>query len=152
MDTITHRFAAALSAVILVAGCASSMGGPDEARLPRTLSAEVGRDITLGPGDTARLPDGFALRFDRISHDSRCPVDVVCVTAGDATAELSLLRPSERTLELGLHGTFGTPTLIEVEGYRVEAVDLAPAPHSERPIEPARYRLTLLLTGGGAAG
>ena len=74
----------------------------------RTLPAEIRIDmmpatVTLEAGQAVRLPDGARLRYLRLVHDSRCPVDVQCIHAGDAEIELRH-RPATgavRTLRLG---------------------------------------------------
>jgi hypothetical protein len=128
---------------VLGAGCSTSVG-TTESVSPRTLAAEVGRDITLAPGDVARVAGGFAVRFDRIAEDSRCPEDVVCVTAGDAIAEVRRVGEGG-VARVSVLGTFETPRHVDLGGYVVEVIDLTPSPNSTRSIDPADYRLTLVI-------
>ena len=128
---------------VIGAGCSTAVG-TTESVLPRTLAAAVGRDITLAPGDVAQLPDGFAVRFDRIAEDSRCPEDVVCVTAGDAIAELRRVGEGG-AVRVSVLGTFETPRQADLGGYVVEVIDLAPYPNTKRPLGPADYRLTIVI-------
>jgi hypothetical protein len=135
---------AALCALVVIgAGCSTAVG-TTESISPRTHRAEVGRDVTLAPGDVARLPDGFAVRFERISDDSRCPEDVVCVTAGDAIAELGRV-DEVGVVRVSVLGTYETPRQVDVGGYTVEVIDLTPAPNTARPFDPSDYRLTVVI-------
>ncbi len=50
----------------------------------------LGAPFVLTLDEAVRLADsGWMLRFEGISDDSRCPVDVVCIWAGEVTAQFS---------------------------------------------------------------
>src|SRR5688572_33145237 len=70
-------------ALVVLAGCASS-AGPHAAALERTFR----------PGEQITLADGSTLRYVRLVNDSRCPVDVQCVWAGDAEVLFELTSAS----------------------------------------------------------
>ncbi|MDR7136347.1 hypothetical protein J2X06_003573 [Lysobacter niastensis] len=65
--------------------------------------------LTLRPGDKVPLGDQGALRYVRTVNDSRCPVDVQCVWAGDAEVlfEFTVERKTPQPLTL----TFTQPTM-----------------------------------------
>ena len=48
-----------------------------------------GTEFNLQPGEAVTLADDSQLRYLRLVADSRCPPDVQCVWAGDATLEFS---------------------------------------------------------------
>lgn len=81
------------------------------------------------------------VRFLGVPNDSRCPADVICVSAGSASVDVQVTSFSGAArvvrFETGdlkpVH--FGTLTL--------ELVQLAPYPFTGRPIDPADYRATL---------
>src|SRR6188474_2935077 len=79
----------ALIAAIAAAGCFNSPTAPD---------AVVGRPFELKPGAVSVLPDGTRLMFREVQADSRCPMDVMCVWAGDATVAITLT-PSQGSAE-----------------------------------------------------
>ncbi|WP_119717747.1 hypothetical protein [Cognatilysobacter tabacisoli] len=62
-------------ALLLLAACATPGAG-------RAVAAD--RPFTMVPGETVALPDASRLRYVEVAADSRCPVDVVCIRAGDA--------------------------------------------------------------------
>ena len=81
--------------------------------------------VALLPGESASLPDGL-LRYVRLVGDSRCPPDVQCVWAGDASIELEW-RPgtgASRTLTLHLNPQAG-PDRAALDGRSVAFTALA---------------------------
>ncbi len=87
--------------------------------------------------------DELQLQFLGVSQDSRCPVDVECVWAGNAkiTLKVSLKDSTQETaITINSHTE---PTAAIYEGFRIEFVELRPVPRSNRPINPAEYRVTL---------
>jgi hypothetical protein len=65
--------------------------------------------VTLRTGDKVSLGDQGVLRYLRTVNDSRCPVDVQCVWAGDADVlfEFTIAREKPQSLTL----TFAQPTM-----------------------------------------
>jgi hypothetical protein len=126
-----------LVALLLAASCGTS---PAAARASR-----VGEPFTLAPGETAQVEGtGFAVTFESVSADSRCPSDVTCVWEGDAVVLVSLRPATTSPRELHTSGRFATEA--EVDGYRVRLVELAPVPRSGASPAPSAYRLTLVVT------
>src|SRR5688572_8058334 len=71
---------------------------------------EVGLDeeLTLEPGQLATVDDGaFSVRFLGVPHDSRCPTDVQCVTAGNAVVRLRVSDPRGGQTTAELNTTVG---------------------------------------------
>jgi hypothetical protein len=117
-------------------GCA----GPSE-----PIVVPVGRSFELAPGQEA-LVDGLSVSFQRVSADSRCPIDVVCVWEGDAAVAL-LLRagsPPGESRELHTSGQMGGPAT-SYAGYTVRLENLQPANRASEPIRPYDYRATLIV-------
>ena len=126
------------------------------ALLPLALAATLGCGATILPGEeiefeldvgeSARLEDlDVAVRFVRVSADSRCPIDVTCAWQGDGAVVLRLTRAddeSDTTLHTGLE-----PRSVTSQGITLEVVGLAPAPQSTRPIYPDAYRVQLRAQG-----
>jgi hypothetical protein len=127
------RSTAALSALLLLAGCL------DNATTP---SVAIGSEFLLKPSETVSLSGtDAALRFEAVAADSRCPADALCITAGDATAVFTLTRQGAST-NLSLH-TAGEGRRSTVEGFTLTLLRLDPYPHAGRPVSPADYRASL---------
>jgi hypothetical protein len=102
------------------------------------------REVTLRVGETTFV-ENIEIRFGGVLEDSRCPVDVACVWAGNAQAALGVgprrgtQGPTEQVL---LNTTEGVQSG-ESWGLRVTLVDLTPAPRSTHPIPPENYLIRL---------
>ena len=72
-------------------------------------SQALAQTLTLRIGDKVALGDQGVLRYVRTANDSRCPVDVQCVWAGDAEVlfEFSIAPGKPQSLTL----TFAQPTM-----------------------------------------
>ena len=52
----------------------------------------VSREVVLAPGQTAAVAEaGITLRFEGVSGDSRCPIDAICITGGDALVQIAVV-------------------------------------------------------------
>lgn len=112
------------------------------ARVGREFKLKVGQVVTLGGG-------GLRVRFVRVSSDSRCPVDVDCVWAGNAELlfEVGGSRwKGRRTLSLNTNAAPERPGAGEYGRYTLKLVGLAPQKRSGREIRPGQYTATLLVS------
>ncbi|MEM9555657.1 MAG: hypothetical protein AAGC60_15470 [Acidobacteriota bacterium] len=153
----TRQLGTALLASILVTACAAgpSTGNATEAATP---SAETGladdadteaemalpADIVLQIDEPTRV-DGEALEVVllEILRDSRCPVDVQCIRAGEAEVSIGLRSgAASETLSLGTPSRI-TSTEGEALGYRLKLLEVAPQPVSTRPLDESDYRITV---------
>ena len=119
-----------LVAVFLTTACASSPAAPTEPAV-----------VTLAPSASTSF-GSLEVTFVRVTADSRCPGDALCIQAGDAqvaieiegfgprqSAELYLFEPGKRT--------------ITRSGYTITFEALSPYPFlSQGPIAPGAYRAT----------
>jgi len=101
--------------------------------------------FTLRPGSTATLEsDGTLIRFDGVENDSRCPRDVVCIRAGDATVVLTVTSPGEAatTVRVLVDPDEGVAS---ADGLLLHVTALAPKPVSTTAIAPGEYVATLVV-------
>jgi len=104
-------------------------------------------DVELTLHETKPVPGTtLALTFDRVLGDSRCPVDVMCVWAGNAEMEISTtwLGNVQETHRLN---SFLEPHTFDVGGYRVTFRRLDPEPREGVAIDSADYRIDLSVEG-----
>ena len=120
--------------LLLASGCASSPAAPTD---PET--------VTLAPGATTTYGD-LRLTFVRITGDSRCPGDAICITAGDAQAAIETnVSGFPRASEVHLFAT--DKRTIAHGDYTITFEGLAPYPFvSLGPIQPANYRATFKIS------
>ena len=99
----------------------------------------------LAPGESASI-EGTPLRvqFLRVSGDSRCPADALCIQGGDAIVHVRATESPAADYELH---TGGPPhAVVTPSGFRIELAELQPYPFSSRTIQPGDYRATLVVT------
>lgn len=86
---------------------------------------------------------GFAVRFDTVANDSRCPGDAVCVTLGDAEAVVTVTQDGRPSVPLTLHTAPGEGQRASVGALTLSLTHLDPYPYSGRPVSPKDYRASL---------
>jgi hypothetical protein len=112
---------------------------------PMGPTVPLDQEFTLERGDAATI-DGtdVRVRFLRVSGDSRCPADVVCIQGGDAVVHIRAENGDAREFEL--HTGDDSRAAVSYEGLRIALVTLQPYPFSSRTIQPDEYRVTLRVT------
>ena len=132
----TTRRALAAALIVASAACAT---------VDTAVVANPGAEFNLALGQTAALSGtAYRITFDRVSEDSRCAVDVVCVWAGDAKIQLTI---SSSTAPANIQIVSLTPPNSEVTSgnLKIRFVSLAPAPKSSEPRESRKYVARLLV-------
>jgi hypothetical protein len=124
-----------LSCLLFLTACDESITGP---------TVGLNQEFELQPGSFSVISGAsFAIRFDGVSGDSRCPADVLCIQGGDAIVGISLIDDGQsRRLELHT----GDMRPVSYDGYTIALVQLQPYPFSSRTIQPDEYRATLKVT------
>ena len=124
-----------LMGVVSLAGCAPAV--IKEAQLDQPFTLYVRQSVQV---------DTLQITFLGVPSDSRCPVDVECVWAGNAEIrlEVSLKESADETV-LTINSHAG-PTEALYAGYRIRFVSLKPERFSGRTINPAEYRVTLIVS------
>ena len=107
----------------------------------------LGREFDSGPESRSwSRTSSLVIRFDGVSADSRCPLGVFCIRAGDATVTLTARRLPTASATLTLHTDPGLGSEASFQDYRVRLVELNPHPRQNEPIAPGDYVVTLLVT------
>ncbi len=106
---------------------------------PSLTQVAPGLEFELAPGHTVQLAEtGVILSMVDVANDSRCPVDVVCVTAGNAEVRFRVRGEGDERV-VSLH-TMQEPKAVTVGAVRLELVSLAPPRRAGVPPVPAEYR------------
>ena len=111
-------------------------------KVPTGPSVPLNQQFTLSPGEVAAI-QGTSLRvqFLRVSGDSRCPADAICIQGGDALAHIRAV--DGRSSEYQLHTGDESRAAVTHAEFRIELVNLQPYPFSSRTIQPDEYRAML---------
>jgi hypothetical protein len=122
-----------LIGLLMLAGC-------DE-RTPTSPSVPLNQPFTLAVGESATIA-GAAARLEvlRVSGDSRCPVDAICIQGGDAVVHIAV--HDRGVAEYELHTGDAARASVRHGVLRITLVDLQPYPFSSRTIGPGEYRAT----------
>ena len=114
---------------------------------PRNVALD--EEFELAPAQSARLGDtGLVVKFERVTGDSRCAVDVQCIWEGDATVAVTATLPGSDDGHLDLHTTTsgGGKREARFGDFTIALTRLAPQPRSTSHIDQAAYRATLRVT------
>lgn len=127
---------------VLIALCLLAATGCDE-KSPTGPPVPLNERFTLAPGQVAVVERvDLVVQFVRVSGDSRCPADAVCIQGGDALVHVRAIDDSGAA-EYELHTGDSSQAAATHRGVRIELVELQPYPFSSRTIEPDEYRATL---------
>ena len=130
MARLNKRALLLLIAIVSVA-CGSN---PTIPSLPAT--------VTLAPGESATA-ESVRVTFVKVQSDSRCPINAICVSAGDAIVQFRITaRGNEATPDLSLADPAKRSTTIG--GITVEFDALQPHPAGQ-PTDPKEYRATVTI-------
>ena len=117
------------------------------ATVDTAIVAKPGVEFNLAAGQTATLSGtGYRITFDRVTEDSRCPIDVVCVWAGDAKIQLTIAR-STAPADIRVLGLTPPNSETDSNGVRIRFVSLAPAPRQSEPSGSRQYVARLVVVG-----
>ncbi|MFA7420874.1 MAG: hypothetical protein WCZ90_14420 [Melioribacteraceae bacterium] len=106
-----------------------------------SVSSNTPASVILKHGESAFLNDDLLITFSGVGADSRCPIDAICVWAGDAEVKLKLKKgglEKEVVLHTGL-----TPTAIVFDGYEITLKNVLPARKSTETVKPEQYVVEL---------
>lgn len=124
-----------ISTLLGLAGCAPAL----------VREVQLDQPFTLYMRQAAQV-DSLKIQFLAVPEDSRCPSDVSCIWAGNAKIILSVSF-KDNTEEAVLTINSDTePTEVFYADFRIRFVSLKPAPLSGRTINPAEYRVTLIVS------
>ena len=132
------RSARRLTAVLLIGavGCAT---------VDTAVVANPGAEFSLSLGKTAAITGTpYRITFNKVTEDSRCPVDVTCVWAGDAKIELTIARTSAPA-DVRVVSLTPPNSEVTVGDLRIRFVSLAPAARQSEPPASRAYMAHLVV-------
>jgi len=104
--------------------------------------APVGEPFVLRYGESVLVPEAqLRIHFREVVDDTRCPIDVLCIAAGNAKIRLEVRpRGFSHLLEFGY--PLGPPVQ-EVERALIRLVALRPPAPAPGPVRPQSYEVEL---------
>ena len=142
---------AAYGLLLAVASPSPPPSSTDVIRLGEPVLLAVGQDVAIaGTSD--------ALAFAAVPQDSRCPIDAVCVWAGEAVLAF-VLHEDGLTVARSIPVSPGGSSAALLGSCRLTVLDVRPAATTAGPIAQSAYRATVRLeraaappTGSGVRG
>lgn len=138
-----------LSCCVLLACC----GAPDAvvASVPGGGAANavrLEREFKLRPGQQVSVKGTkLRIKFTAVNEDSRCPLDVTCVWAGNAMIRLWITSGrGGKALILNTNKSSTLSDEAQFQGFKLRLVTLSPYPRTDQKIAPSDYTATLLVS------
>ena len=125
------RRALLLTCVVFATACLN-INGP---------TVPLGSPFDLKVGNSASVPGGLTITFDAVTADSRCPIDAICVTAGEATVAMTL--GGSRARVQREWRTNPSNFRVSYDGYEIELRALQPYPAGGKTIAQGDYIATI---------
>lgn len=142
-----RAYLAVTTVAIAMAACGRNTDPVDQGST--FVHVEAGDTIRLAYGESATLGSGGArITFRAVEGDSRCPINAVCVWAGDAHIRLAGIDAAAGTMiDLHLH-TRLEPRSAEFADFRIELLEVAPAPVDPPAARAEDYSVRLAISRG----
>ena len=121
----------ALVAILSIGTTTIASANRPETFKPKTFALRYGNQKTIARGE-------LRIRFVTVMEDSRCPVGVNCVWAGNAKIQVRVSdrRGHSKMIELN---TNGEPRAAQFGRYAINLVNLTPQPRQNSKPAPSRY-------------
>jgi hypothetical protein len=116
--------------------------------IPQTKNREVkmNQEFTLGVNQQVFVnTEGLIIEFVSVLEDSRCPVGVNCIWAGNAKIRIKVSNSNKESKAFELNTNL-EPTDILFQDYKIHLVRIEPRPQADAPLKTEDYLATLLLT------
>ena len=108
---------------------------------PFTNSKNLNRSdsltVSLKYGETLFINDELEIGFSDVPTDSRCPIDAMCVWAGDGEVKLNLKKDGS-SKSISLHTTL-EPKITLIDNYEIRLNQLLPSRRASEQIKPEQY-------------
>lgn len=156
MDRIVRQFRSRLVSlavsccVLLACGDALEAIGARVDHHSGSSVVRLKREFKLKPGQQATVKGTkLRIKFVAVENDSRCPIGVTCVWAGNAAAKFQLSYGKDsKVVTLNTSNVPSFSNEVEYRGYKISLVNLSPYPQNNRTVPPGSRVATLLVSKG----
>jgi hypothetical protein len=108
-------------------------------------NALINKEFSLGIGQTASIEgEKLVIKFKSVLEDSRCPVNVLCVWAGNGKVEFGVVDIDEQNKTIILN-TEDEPRATTLKEHQLKLISLSPPRVDGVSISPGDYAVTLLV-------
>jgi len=121
-------FALALTLLFIFLGMTAS-----EAQAQETLIVKAGQQRTAAKSK-------LRIKFISVIEDSRCPIGVDCIWAGNAKIKVQII--GERSTKMFEFNTTLGPNGDILDGWAITLEELTPVPNAKRKTNPKNYTAT----------
>ncbi len=87
--------------------------------------------------------EGLKIKFVNVTEDFRCPADVQCITAGQVTIVINVIKDEQNLGDFSLTKGRNEYLAIDFNGYLMKLIVVDPYPKVEKEIELSDYVITL---------
>ena len=103
-------------------------------------------EFTIKVGQPVQVKEAnLKITFTSVQEDSRCPVDVACVWAGNAKLTIEVKRSKKKFLSASLNTTLN-PREIAYKGYTIKLIQVRPERRTNVAVDPDDYEATLVVS------
>jgi len=132
-----------LIAIVLIT---VSCFGDTDLTSPFTERRNINREndpttVRIAHNQRVNINNDFTIHFNRVIADSRCPMDAICLWAGNGEVELNL--SYGRSTERIVLNTYLNPKEHTFRNYKISLKELRPYPKSTSTIRPGEYVVVL---------
>jgi hypothetical protein len=105
------------------------------------------QEFTIKAGQQVEITGAnLRITFTSVAEDSRCPVDVECVWAGNAKLNMEVKRSKKKYINAALNTTL-EPREIDYKGYKIKLLRVTPERRVNVVPNPADYEATIVVSG-----
>jgi hypothetical protein len=149
MAGLSQITALLICAVIFFGGCAGKKQ-PKEIEMQKdTIAASLDGSFQFKHNQTAVIePENLSIKFVNVAEDSRCPVGVECIWAGQAEIELEIKQKDNKPEKIVLISQAGRDELAEtqVDDYLIRLLKVEPPRQKDIELKSSDYIITLLIS------
>ncbi len=110
----------------------------------KSKNVRLNSEFTLSASQKAILKsDKLNVEFVKVLEDSRCPIGVDCVWAGNAKLQVKISKG--KTSQIFELNTGLDPKTIAFKGYKIQLVSLNPAPQADTDMTKRKYTASFIV-------
>jgi hypothetical protein len=111
----------------------------------KSKNVKLSKEFALNASQKAVIKSNkLNIEFVKVLEDSRCPVGVDCVWAGNAKVQIKISKgkAAAQTFEMN---TGLAPKTITFDGYKIELLTLNPAPNTDTEMAKRKYTASFIV-------